>query len=77
MLLPKADLHVHAETDARLDRVLARREGRSPTIGRAGLLAFRPRRRPSGWVAPWATSLASCGSTTSPHCCLSRQAWCP
>lgn len=29
-MLPKADLHVHAETDARLDRVLARREGRSP-----------------------------------------------
>jgi hypothetical protein len=28
--LPKADLHVHAETDARLDRVLARREGRAP-----------------------------------------------
>lgn len=27
--LPKADLHVHAETDARLDRVLARREGRT------------------------------------------------
>ena len=29
-VLPKADLHVHAETDARLDRVLARREGRMP-----------------------------------------------
>lgn len=28
--LPKADLHVHAEADARLDRVLARRGGRSP-----------------------------------------------
>jgi hypothetical protein len=27
--LPKADLHVHAEADARLDRVPARREGRS------------------------------------------------
>jgi hypothetical protein len=26
--LPKADLHVHAETDARLDRILARRAGR-------------------------------------------------
>ena len=26
--LPKADLHVHAEADARLDRVLARRQGR-------------------------------------------------
>jgi hypothetical protein len=26
--LPKVDLHVHAEADARLDRVLARREGR-------------------------------------------------
>jgi hypothetical protein len=29
-MVPKADLHVHAETDARLDRVIARREGRSP-----------------------------------------------
>lgn len=28
--LPKADLHIHAETDARLDRVLAAREGRAP-----------------------------------------------
>lgn len=28
--LPKADLHVHAEASARLDRVLARREGRAP-----------------------------------------------
>jgi adenosine deaminase len=28
--LPKADLHVHAESDARLDRVLAAREGRDP-----------------------------------------------
>jgi adenosine deaminase len=28
--LPKADLHLHAETDARLDRVLARRAGRRP-----------------------------------------------
>ena len=28
--LPKADLHVHAETDARLDRVLAQRDGRPP-----------------------------------------------
>ncbi len=28
--LPKVDLHVHAEADARLDRILARREGRSP-----------------------------------------------
>lgn len=27
--LPKADLHVHAETDARLDRILARHEGRA------------------------------------------------
>ena len=27
--LPKADLHVHAETSARLDRVLARRAGRA------------------------------------------------
>jgi hypothetical protein len=26
--LPKADLHVHAEASARMDRVLARREGR-------------------------------------------------
>lgn len=28
--LPKADLHRHAESTARLDRVLARREGREP-----------------------------------------------
>lgn len=28
--LPKADLHVHQEAQMRLDRVLARREGRSP-----------------------------------------------
>ncbi len=28
--LPKADLHVHAEADARLDRLLARRQGRPP-----------------------------------------------
>jgi hypothetical protein len=28
--LPKADLHVHAESDARLDRILAKREGRAP-----------------------------------------------
>jgi hypothetical protein len=28
--LPKADLHVHQEWFARLDRVLARREGRAP-----------------------------------------------
>jgi adenosine deaminase len=28
--LPKADLHVHQEVSPRLDRVLARREGRSP-----------------------------------------------
>lgn len=28
--LPKADLHVHAEASARLDRVLARRAGRAP-----------------------------------------------
>jgi adenosine deaminase len=27
-VLPKADLHVHAESDARLDRILALREGR-------------------------------------------------
>jgi hypothetical protein len=29
-VLPKADLHVHAEADARLDRMLALRDGRSP-----------------------------------------------
>lgn len=29
-MMHKADLHVHAESDARLDRVIARREGRSP-----------------------------------------------
>src|SRR5712691_6305928 len=28
--LPKADLHVHQEWSMRLDRVLARREGRTP-----------------------------------------------
>jgi adenosine deaminase len=28
--LPKADLHLHAETEARLDRILARRAGRRP-----------------------------------------------
>src|SRR5262245_44674291 len=28
--LPKADLHVHAETEARLDRLLAHRHGREP-----------------------------------------------
>src|SRR6266581_4875869 len=28
--LPKADLHLHAEADARLDRVLAQRAGRCP-----------------------------------------------
>jgi adenosine deaminase len=28
--LPKADLHLHAETDARLDRILAQRAGRRP-----------------------------------------------
>ena len=28
--LPKADLHVHQEWSMRLDRVLARREGRAP-----------------------------------------------
>ena len=28
--LPKADLHVHQEAQMRLERVLARREGRSP-----------------------------------------------
>jgi adenosine deaminase len=28
--MPKADLHLHAETDARLERVLARRAGRPP-----------------------------------------------
>lgn len=33
--LPKADLHVHAETDARLDRVLARRSGNTPSDWRA------------------------------------------
>jgi adenosine deaminase len=27
--LPKADLHLHAETDGRVDRILARQEGRS------------------------------------------------
>jgi len=27
--LPKADLHLHAETDGRVERILARREGRS------------------------------------------------
>jgi len=28
--LPKADLHLHAETDARVDRILAQRAGRRP-----------------------------------------------
>jgi adenosine deaminase len=28
--LPKADLHIHAEADARIDRVLSRRAGRRP-----------------------------------------------
>ncbi len=28
-VLPKADLHIHAEASARLDRVLARGEGRA------------------------------------------------
>jgi adenosine deaminase len=28
--LPKADLHIHAEADARIERVLARRAGRAP-----------------------------------------------
>ena len=28
--LPKADLHLHAETDARLDRILAQPTGRRP-----------------------------------------------
>src|SRR5688572_27324536 len=28
--LPKADLHLHAEADARIDRVLAQRAGRRP-----------------------------------------------
>ena len=28
--LPKADLHIHAEADARIERVLARRAGREP-----------------------------------------------
>jgi adenosine deaminase len=28
--LPKADLHLHAETDGRVERIQARREGRSP-----------------------------------------------
>src|SRR3982074_2420969 len=27
--LPKADLHLHAETDGRVERILARRDGRS------------------------------------------------
>ncbi len=28
--LPKADLHIHAEADARLDRLIARRQGQQP-----------------------------------------------
>lgn len=38
--LPKADLHVHAEAAPRLDRVMARRAGRSPPDMRATVRAL-------------------------------------
>ena len=53
--LPKADLHIHAEADARIERVLARRAGRQPYDWRswaARLLVETPPGMAGSWA--WA-----------------------